>query len=469
MDKFKIQYVSVWLLIFYHGLFFAQEKTAVLELRDSVIEPPVIEISQSEPTSIYFDTPFEQEAISYPEFIAPNYGLLKNSYAVKEVPSPRGPGIFSYVSDPLDFISETEERYLNQELYKLEQETTAEVAIVFLPSIGNEIPKEFAVKLFNTWKIGKATTDNGLLILTVMDQRRTEFEVGYGLEPFLTDLICYRIGTQEIVPHFRNGNFGMGLMRATDRVTEIIRHPESAQEIYDTTIPEQSTVNVSKKWIFPLLLCYAIISILLALYFYTLAYVIHNSQEDYYDKYLRLDNAKAGCLQFLFPLPLFFYHRMANKRLAHYRKAPRYSKVNGKLMSLLNNYDEIDFLENHQLIEEEIQSQDYDVWMVKDQSDLRILKYPGKSYTKYSNCKKCSFRTFGLERTEYVRSATYSNDGLKVEHYLCKNCNYIEEREIIIPQKQESSSSSSSSSFSSSSSSSFGGGSSGGGGAGVSW
>ncbi|TKD66185.1 YgcG family protein [Flavobacterium sp. ASW18X] len=471
MIKFKTQFFSLGVLFFFISCVFSQKETSVKVLKDSILKSLEIEVAQPDSLSINFDGATNSEILNYPEFIAPNYGMPKSIYTVTEVPSPRGTGIFGYVSDPLDYISETEERYLNQELYHLEQETTAEVTIVFLPSIGNEIPKEFAVSLFNTWKIGKEKTDNGLLILTVMDQRRTEFEVGYGLEPYLTDAICYRIGTQEIVPLFRNGYFGLGLMRATDRITEIIRHPESVQEIYDTNTSIQSTSSVSKKWIIPLLISYLIISILLALYFYTKAYTIHNSQDDYYDKYLRLDDAKAGCLQFLFPLPLFFYHRMAKRRLAHYRKAPRYSKVNGKPMVLLNNYDEIDFLEKHQLVEEEIQSQDYDVWIVKDHSDIRILKYPGKAYTKYSNCKKCSFRTFGLDRTDYISAATYSSDGLKVEHYLCKNCNYTEEKEIIIPQKQESNSSSSSSSFSSSSSSSssFGGGSSGGGGAGVSW
>ena len=63
-----------------------------------------------------------------------------------------------------------------------------------------------------------------------MDQRRTEFETGYGLEGILPDLLCYQIGMQELVPEFREGRYGLGLIKAVIRITTILENPEEAQQ-----------------------------------------------------------------------------------------------------------------------------------------------------------------------------------------------------------------------------------------------
>lgn len=117
-------------------------------------------------------------------------------------------------------------------MHELEQNSSVEVAVVMLPSIGKEVPKSFAVDLFRKWGIGKANTDNGLLILTVMDQRRTEFEVGFGLEGILTDVVCYRIGVNEIVPSFKQGDFGGGIENAVLRVKEFLENIAVIDEVY---------------------------------------------------------------------------------------------------------------------------------------------------------------------------------------------------------------------------------------------
>ena len=152
--------------------------------------------------------------VEYPVFKAPNYSNKEiKFYTVADIPKPRGEGILGYVSDPDGYISAIYEEEINKVLFELEAHTSAEVTVVIVKSIGDKIPKNFATELFNKWGIGKADKDNGLLILTVMDQRRTEFETGYGLETVLTDNTCYRIGTDEIVPFFKEGEYGQGLLK----------------------------------------------------------------------------------------------------------------------------------------------------------------------------------------------------------------------------------------------------------------
>ena len=139
----------------------------------------------------------------------------QTAYTIESVPNPKNGGS-GYVSDPDDILSSADELRLNQLISEMEDSTTAQVAVVIVQSIGTVNPKFFTTELFNHWGIGQADVDNGLLIFTVMDQRRTEFETGYGLEGVLPDVICYRIGMQELVPEFKLGNYGQGLINAVE-------------------------------------------------------------------------------------------------------------------------------------------------------------------------------------------------------------------------------------------------------------
>lgn len=416
----------------------------------------------------------EHAEITYPIFIAPSYDSGLETYSVEDVPSPRGEGIVGYIADPKAYLDTESMLRINQMLYELEQKSSVEVAVVMLPSIGAEVPKSFAVDLFEQWSIGKASTDNGLLILTVMDQRRTEFEVGYGLEPILTDIVCFRIGVNEIVPRFKEGDFGGGIENAVIRVKEFLENPEAIEEVFGNGVYhyEQSFVL---HWYHLVLLAYLISCLVIGFWYYGQAFNIQRSKDDYYDKYHRLDTLKFGCLQFLFPLPMLFFGKMIVKRLEEYRKAPRFSKVNGKLLLLKNEWKENEFLEEAQILEEKLNAVRYDVWVTEDQSDIMILEYEGPNGRKYSDCKECGYRTFGKKKSTVTKRPTYDDKGLRTDHYECKNCNYREKKKVVLPEIYRSSASSSSSgssyssSSSSSSSSSFGGGSSGGGGSGVSW
>jgi len=408
-------------------------------------------------------------------FKGPTYGKIQDSYTIEDVANPKKKGGTGYISDPNDYISSFEEQELNSIIWDIEQKSTAQIAVVILPSIGTEVPKSFAVDLFEKWSIGQADTDNGLLILTIMDQRRTEFEVGYGLEPILTDVVCYRIGTSEIVPNFKQGNFGKGLIEAVKKVQLFLDNPEVIDEIYSNKINHQTSNNTGVPVLFFYILgFYAMVCLLFFIGYYGIAYDIERSKDDYYDKYHRLKKLKVGCLLFLFPLPLIFFNKLIKRRLKNYRYAPRFSSVNGKALILKDEWAENAFLEKAQILEESLESIRYDVWVTHDESDILVLEYEGSS-RKYSDCQECNYKTFGKSKTVVLKSANYNRSGERKVYFDCRNCHYKEEKIEIIPQlvQHTSSSGSSSSSFgggsSSSGSSSFGGGSSGGGGAGVSW
>lgn len=395
---------------------------------------------------------------------------LPGQYTPESIPNPKRQGR-GYVSNPDNIISPTAVAQLNRLLAEMEDSTTAQVAVVIVESIGTANPKDFAHKLFNTWGIGQAGKDNGLLIFTVMDQRRTEFETGYGLEGVLPDVVCYRIGMQELVPAFKAGRYGEGLIRAVERIQLTLEDPAAAAEI--SANPNiRSNPYAPRGFLSQLqfyLLIYAGIVLFFTLFLIGKMRNILRSREELYDKYLDLRKLHYGIYFLLLPIPYILIYIFMRRRLQQLRYQPRFSRETGAPMHLISEQEEDAYLEAGQVTEEEIGSADYDVWATEQGDDLLILRYK-KRHTQYRACPECNFTTYYQAYSQTVRYATYSSTGRRKIVHECKNCRHREVSFQTIPMKTRSSSSGGGSGGGfSGGSSSWGGGRSGGGGAGVSW
>ncbi|ALA61010.1 conserved exported protein of unknown function [Nitrospira moscoviensis] len=100
---------------------------------------------------------------------------------------------------------------LTQELEAHEAKTGNQVAVLVLPSLEGEPLEPFSHRVATTWALGKKGTDNGVLLLVALRERKVRIEVGYGLEGTLTDLRSARIIRNEIVPRFRAGDLPGGI------------------------------------------------------------------------------------------------------------------------------------------------------------------------------------------------------------------------------------------------------------------
>ena len=393
------------------------------------------------------------------------FAQTSGPYTIENVPNPKEQGN-GYVSDPGGIIGPMALAQLNAIASEMEDSSATEIAVVILPSIGDENPKDFTTALFNHWGIGKSGKDNGLLILTVMDQRRTEFETGYGMEGILPDVICYRIGMQVLVPYFQEGKYGEGLVATLTRFQAIILKPESLEELQSGDNAYGQAKDRRKYdpgLIF--LVVYLAVSTLTGLLLFRYNILTIKGKDELYDKYKKVQRYHSVLWAIFFPLgclPIYFWNRALLKKL---RNHPRFSKLNGKPMRKLRESEENNYLEKGQITEEDIRSVDYDVWITDDADDILILRYENR-FTKYSTCPECGFKTYYKAHSEITQAATYSSTGQQELTYCCKNCNYSHIKVETIPMKTDSGSSRGNSS---SGGGSWGGGRSGGGGAGVSW
>lgn len=162
---------------------------------------------------------------------------VKEYKSVDDVPNVRLTDVRRYVSDPTSILSPAATDTINAILGRLEKSTSIETAVVMLPSIGENDIFDFSTSLFRKWGIGKKKSDNGLLILFVMDQHKVRFATGYGIEGTMTDAMSKRIQTQYMVPAFKQSDWNKGMVdgvRATAKVLDGSMEPEAADSDTDT-------------------------------------------------------------------------------------------------------------------------------------------------------------------------------------------------------------------------------------------
>jgi uncharacterized protein len=160
----------------------------------------------------------------------------------------------SHVSNPDGVLSDAAVAQLDSILIDIERQTTAQVALVAVNSIGDAEIFDFAQKLFNTWGIGHKN-DNGLLLLLVTDQRTIRFQTGSGLEGILTDVTCKRIQRDYMVTSFKDGDYEAGLIAGTQRVRELLTDPTSTEEVEYT---EENVIPDYAAWMIFLTMFYGV-------------------------------------------------------------------------------------------------------------------------------------------------------------------------------------------------------------------
>ena len=162
---------------------------------------------------------------------------VKEYKSVDDVPNVRLTDVRRYVSDPTSILSPAATDTIDAILGRLEKSTGIETAVVMLPSIGENDIFDFSTSLFRKWGIGKKKSDNGLLILFVMDQHKVRFATGYGIEGTMTDAMSKRIQMQYMVPAFKRSDWNKGMVdgvRATAKVLDGSMEPEAADSDTDT-------------------------------------------------------------------------------------------------------------------------------------------------------------------------------------------------------------------------------------------
>jgi uncharacterized protein len=107
---------------------------------------------------------------------------------------------------------------LEDKLAAGERKTGAQMVIAIFSSLEGESLEDVSIRLAEQWKVGYKGVDNGVILLVFVKDRKLRIEVGYGLEPVITDAVSAGIIRDVIAPRFREGRYAAGLEAAVDEI-----------------------------------------------------------------------------------------------------------------------------------------------------------------------------------------------------------------------------------------------------------
>lgn len=134
--------------------------------------------------------------------------LIPQVLVAQQLPQPRG-----YVSDYAGVIESAEAQAMEQLIGAVREATGAEIAVVTVETYApyGSI-EQFSLALAESWGVGTAGEDTGVVLVLAMSEREIRIEVGYGLEGVLPDGRVGAIIDRQMLPELRQGRWGAGLL-----------------------------------------------------------------------------------------------------------------------------------------------------------------------------------------------------------------------------------------------------------------
>ncbi len=153
------------------------------------------------------------------------------------------PTLQSRVSDTVNLLSDEEIERIEALSARLEERKGSQIAVLTVASTEPESIEQYAIRVAEQWKIGRAGVDDGIILIVAHRDRKVRIEVGYGLEGAVPDAAAKRIIEEDLVPNFRFDRYGAGIEAAVESLIERIEPealpPPTFEERADAFLLEQ--------------------------------------------------------------------------------------------------------------------------------------------------------------------------------------------------------------------------------------
>mgnify|MGYP002626727771 CR=1 FL=1 len=130
------------------------------------------------------------------------------------------------IMDTAGIVDEETQVALDEQIRALYEENGTQIAVLTVPSIGEESIEDFSMRVAREWKVGSKGADSGVLITLALAEHKVRIEVGYGLEGTLTDAKCGLIIRNCMTPAFKNDDYSGGIRAGVEALLGLIRGDE---------------------------------------------------------------------------------------------------------------------------------------------------------------------------------------------------------------------------------------------------
>jgi uncharacterized protein len=140
------------------------------------------------------------------------------------------PKLSGRVVDAANLLSPDDEAALTGRLEALERASSRQLVVATVPSLQDYPIEEYGYRLGRAWGIGTSEANNGTILLVAPNERKVRIEVGYGLEPIITDALSSIIISTQILPRFRTGDYPGGINAGASALIEQLGAPPEQAE-----------------------------------------------------------------------------------------------------------------------------------------------------------------------------------------------------------------------------------------------
>ncbi|HEY0414318.1 MAG TPA: TPM domain-containing protein [Allosphingosinicella sp.] len=140
------------------------------------------------------------------------------------------PPLTGRVVDTADLLPPADEAALTQKLEALERASSRQLVVATVPDLQGYPVEDYGYKLGRAWGIGQKGSNNGLILLIAKNEHKIRVEVGYGLEPVITDAFSSEVINDKITPAFKQGDFAGGIAAGVDALAGQLQAPPDQAE-----------------------------------------------------------------------------------------------------------------------------------------------------------------------------------------------------------------------------------------------
>ena len=163
------------------------------------------------------------------------------------------PKLSGRVVDAANLLSPQQETALDTRLAALEQASSRQLVVATIPSLEGYEIEDYGYRLGRAWGIGQSEANNGTILIVAPNEKKVRIEVGYGLEPILTDGYSSLIIQNAILPRFKQGDMAGGIIAGTDEIIKQLQAPpEQAEQRAQAANAKQPQRSSGGQSIFPL-------------------------------------------------------------------------------------------------------------------------------------------------------------------------------------------------------------------------
>ena len=136
----------------------------------------------------------------------------------------------AYLNDYAGVVPDAPERALEEKLRRFDEATSSQIVVAIFQKLPSPSLEDFTIHAAQSWRVGRAKLNNGVVLFVFVDDHKIRMEVGYGLEGPLPDVTAHRIIDEQITPRFKAGDYAGGISAGVDAIMAATRGEYKAAE-----------------------------------------------------------------------------------------------------------------------------------------------------------------------------------------------------------------------------------------------